>query len=523
MDEDDESTAALLALWRDFFDDADVELDDSFFSLGGNSLMAVALVRRMKDELSYRITLKEFFRAPTVRAVAGAVQKVPVEESVPGSRPRWRAGVVQELTYRGLVSEGMAQARFLVTTVFRIRGPLRSDALDTALSVVVERHPILRARLELEPDGSRVYQVVDPAARGRLEVVKAPDPIAWAERVVAEGFPLNETPLFRMLLARVANDDHLLVAVLDHLAGDAWAMQVLLHEVSHEYARATGEPRPALPPPMYFDQWADAQRSFLDSPAGAEALEYWRRALPREAADLNVLLPGFGAGDGEPSGGVAGTVHAATVPATMMEAVRDRARDADATLFGYLLAGLVLILAEESGAHRLTVLTNIANRAEPGSDTVVGSLTNAALLSVDLAGVESFAEVLHRTRSTVTGAIAHQQPPMISVRRHVWPETFREYRDERRCYFVVNESWYQSFDLPGLAVEEQSITERLPERAGLEWWCRDGADGLHIDSIYRRGDYAAGYLTELGTRLARILTQTDAADELARKVGAGQA
>lgn len=437
-------------------------------------------------------------------------------------RTRWRAGVVQELTYRGLITSTMDQAQYVLVVAFRIKGPLDQRALDSAVRTVGERHSVLRVRFEVDPDDS-VYQVVDPTARVRLEVVSPRDPVAWAQAEAARRDPINMPPLLRMSLARVTDEEYLLVAALDHLAGDAWAMGVILREVSYEYARATGDPRPPLPKTTQFHDWADAQRAYLDSPAGIATLEYWRRSLPEHAADMNLLLPGFGTGAPGPGDGAARELkrHA---PARTMETVRARAKELRVTPFIYLLASLVLTLADESTARRVTVLANVANRADPGSEGVVGSLTNAVLLHVDLTGVERFTDVLRRTRTVVMGAIAHQQPPMISVRRYVWPETFEEYESERRCYFALDgrPGRFSDLDLPGLDVSGYYIPDEIPERAGLEWWCHGDQDGLDVYTIFRHSDYSPEYIAHLSERLCALLADEPAADELARKIGSGQ-
>jgi len=46
---------------------------DDFFQLGGHSLLAMQAVSRMNREFKLRLKIREFFEAPTVRAMAQAV------------------------------------------------------------------------------------------------------------------------------------------------------------------------------------------------------------------------------------------------------------------------------------------------------------------------------------------------------------------------------------------------------------------------------------------------------------------
>lgn len=60
----------LKVIWLEALQLEDVEDDDSFFALGGNSLKATLLMARIKDEFSVDLSVQDFFRKPTTRAVA---------------------------------------------------------------------------------------------------------------------------------------------------------------------------------------------------------------------------------------------------------------------------------------------------------------------------------------------------------------------------------------------------------------------------------------------------------------------
>jgi hypothetical protein len=55
-----------------------VGIDDNFFEVGGDSLMATRLVRRIRDELGLPVTSHVFFVAPTV---AGLSERLGVPDS----------------------------------------------------------------------------------------------------------------------------------------------------------------------------------------------------------------------------------------------------------------------------------------------------------------------------------------------------------------------------------------------------------------------------------------------------------
>ncbi|MGW0811123.1 amino acid adenylation domain-containing protein [Nonomuraea sp. NPDC002799] len=75
--------AALAALFAEIFERDRVGIDDHFFELGGNSLLAIRLVSRIRGELGIEIPIRTLFEAPTVAELSGRAQ-----QPAPARRPR---------------------------------------------------------------------------------------------------------------------------------------------------------------------------------------------------------------------------------------------------------------------------------------------------------------------------------------------------------------------------------------------------------------------------------------------------
>ncbi|WP_244224349.1 amino acid adenylation domain-containing protein [Corallococcus sicarius] len=80
--------------WKDLLHVERVGLDDPFFELGGNSLLALQLHRRLTAELGVQLALTDLFQYPTVRALATRLsrrEEQPSEDAAQSGRSRAEA------------------------------------------------------------------------------------------------------------------------------------------------------------------------------------------------------------------------------------------------------------------------------------------------------------------------------------------------------------------------------------------------------------------------------------------------
>ena len=169
-----------------------------------------------------------------------------------------------------------------MAVALRLGGRLDADALGAALADVVGRHESLRT-LFAAPEGIP-RQLVVPAERAEFgwQVV---DASGWSADRLGEAigaaarhsFDLAAEIPLRARLFRVAEDEHVLVAVVHHIAADGWSMTPLVGDLGVAYAsRCAGRaPGWAPLPVQYVDYtlWQRAQLGDLDdsdSPIAAQ-------------------------------------------------------------------------------------------------------------------------------------------------------------------------------------------------------------------------------------------------------------
>ena len=212
-----------------------VGVDDSFFELGGDSLSAMRLIAAINAALDTELPVRTLFEAPTVAQLAPRIgvgagrlaQLVPVERPavVPLSFAQNRLWFIDQL-------QGPSPV-YNMAVALRLRGRLDADALGAALADVVGRHESLRTLFpaaegipqQLVVPAERAdfgWQVIDAAGwsasrLGRPSARRRVTRLIWRPRsLCGQGFSAS------------ADDEHVLVAVVHHIAADGWSVTPLV-------------------------------------------------------------------------------------------------------------------------------------------------------------------------------------------------------------------------------------------------------------------------------------------------------
>ncbi|WP_435405686.1 Tyrocidine synthase 2 [Mycolicibacterium parafortuitum] len=397
-----------------------VGVDDSFFDLGGDSLSSMRLVAAVNATMGASLAVRTVFEAPSVAQLAtrlgGAANQL--EPLTPQQRPE-------------IIPLSFAQSRlwfidqlqgpspvYNLAVALRLRGHLDAALLGAALADVVDRHESLRTLFDA-PDGIPRQVVLDSEwADFGWRVVDATGwPADRLEQAVEESarrtFDLSAEIPLRSELFRVADDEHVWVAVVHHIAADGWSISPLVSDLGTAYsARCAGHaPRWSDLPVQYVDYTLWQRTQFGELADGesriAAQLDYWQRTL----ADLpeRLALP-----TDRPYPQVAdqrGATVSVDWPADLQRQVARVARERGATSFMVMQAALAVLLSKLSATSDVAVGFPIAGRRDPALDGLVGFFINTLVLRLDLAGDPSVAEVLDQVRTRSLASYENQDVP----------------------------------------------------------------------------------------------------------------
>ncbi len=500
---EDESTllasieTAIAEIWSEVLKVPQVRGDDNFFALGGDSLLAIQCVSRLRDKIAVRLTLTDVFERGTVteqaalirerhaaaenssiqsgrrsstRQVPDSLQPRPAGEkgSIPlrdRSLPYQLSPLQERLWFMERLNVG--QPVYNEVEAVRLRGELNVKGLEQALNDVVARHEMLRTTIR-EVDGVPMAEVRE-SYQLRLKIIDLSDR-ADGERetelrhlLSSEPripYQLEVEPAIRATLIRVGTREHVFILMMHHLICDWSSEGVLWRELSVFYRKYCHNESFTLPALVtQYGDYAVWQRKQLTETSVADDLAFWvgnlQGAPPLLELPMDRLRPQVTS--------YRGARQRFRLTPKLTEALRRLSGHERKSLFAIFTAALDVLLYRYTGQSEILLGVPIAERDRAEFQSMIGFLLHTHVLRTAVHGELTFRELVGRVQQGALKLYEHRSVPFDRVVRALQPERSLSYSP----LFQVMINWRDrdqqlSFiGLEGLDVESVLVDSKI--------------------------------------------------------------
>ncbi|MEO0539239.1 MAG: amino acid adenylation domain-containing protein [Cyanobacteria bacterium P01_A01_bin.105] len=250
-----EKEEALSEIWQQILGQDQIGVNENFFSLGGDSISAMQIVAKARQQGLY-LTPAQLFEHQTVAeqaAIATEMQAQSEMGPVSGDAP---LGPIQQ--------DFLAQARpqphhYNQSVMLAVDSEINAEAIEVALQYLVQHHDALRLRFERTANAwKQRYEAVE-AVRVPFETVDLTLSGQSLDEAVTSrqaSLSLSEGPLFRGALLQLVSGHKRLLLVAHHLLVDGLSWRIILDDLMTLYRQALATQPLSLPPrTTAFGQW----------------------------------------------------------------------------------------------------------------------------------------------------------------------------------------------------------------------------------------------------------------------------
>jgi amino acid adenylation domain-containing protein len=409
-----------------------------------------------------------------------------------------------------------ATSAYNIGNGFRVKGKLDPALLERCFNIVAQRHQILRS--VFKTINGRPYQVVTDMKLSVpvVDVSREPDPLAAARmaatRLIKEPFDMEKGPLVRLPLVRIAEDDHVFIALLHHIITDWWSYYIFFSEISAAYdALSHNRPVPLRELSIQYADWAAWRQEWEKTDAFLAQENYWLRQV--EGATYVLEVPADR--PRPPVQSNHGARAPFDVPLDIVPLLRAMNRRAGTSSFMTLLAVIDVFLWRYTGEEHFLVGTPAsADRDTEETSNLIGYMLNTLVLRADLSGNPTFLQLLQRVRPTCMGAFANKEYPF----RHL-VEQLQVERDMSRMPLYQVEYLYVSAESPVHQIDDPNgeklklpgfetsdfIMERETSPVDLQITFWESIDSLKLMFEYNTDIFELATIRRFGKHLIGLL------------------
>ena len=460
-------------IWKSLLGDVAISEQASFFTIGGDSLLAMRMIHTVGATFNRPIPVAAFFTEPTP---AGLARLLAGEEAAPASghalaatvatpappQPQVvaRAGEACRLSF---LQESLwyieqlfpGSSMYHLSHVFTLRGPLDATRLQAAFQALCRRHDIYRTVFRTV-SGVPHLHVSEACPAITVSPMAGPTPGSDAQVLEALGqrarepFKLDGGLLVRAELVQGSRQEHLLLMVMHHAITDGWSNGLFLDELRHQYALAligASDERPR--PRLGFADYAHSQREYIERKEHERSLAFWRTQLeqvPVLALPLDFPRPERRTSRGERISQL--------LPGPAVQGLLALGQAQGATPFTTFLAAVTILLNRYTNQDRFLIGTPYADRSNSDLGGVHGPLINTLVLRMDLEGLPASGEVIERAQRTMREAMTHAGLPFEVIVR----ELLTSRRMDLNPYFQVMFLYLSASGQPQLRLDGLEVS-----------------------------------------------------------------
>jgi len=372
-----------------------------------------------------------------------------------------------------------------VPSAYVIKGPLNINALEKTFNEIIRRHENLRTCFR-EIDGEPIQYIL-PRIDFKLPViylqhVEKEKQYKMVKKILTaktyEPFDFSNSPLFRITLVKLDEDEHIIWWVMHHILNDGYGTTVFINEIKELYSWFAYGKKHNLPElKIQCADFAVWQKAYLNGDRMDEKLKYWKNQL--SGYKPNLSLPADYARPAVQT--FSGSEEFFYISKSVDLKLKELSCKAGVSLFMVLISAFKLLIYSFTNQTDIVVGSPVSLRNQEVLDNLICDFSNMLLYRTILDENDSVYDVLRKVKKVALGAFQNQEAPSQEVFYALNKEKDPAYSPLFQMMFVFHQIFPQENDqfLEGLKTKYFNIEKKSSQFDISLFMFDDNQDGLY--------------------------------------------
>lgn len=498
------------SIWGNVLGYANIDMNDHFYELGGDSISGMRIVSTINKELKVELNPSILLEYPLFSDFVNTVNRqkgdafiieqqtaIRVDE---GKDTFFPVSAAQNRMYILWQTDTNSLA-YNVTGCVALPYQLQKDVVEDAFKKLVKKHESLRTVFvfkdqlmqhildDMQFDIDRIDHSNHDYDNPEAEIRK------WAKEWI-QPFDLHEGPLFRVKLIHLANNRSALFLDFHHIISDGTTIGLYVKDLETLFSGN----RLVAAPHQYkdFTMW---QNKRLEDGSYAPHEAYWKSVFATEVSALELPLD-FKRSTNEAT--AKGKRVSFQWDTSKSAAIEQFSKENECTMFIFLTAALNILLSKYSSQEDIVTGSPVSGRTKSDFWDTAGIFVNTIALRNHPNGSKKISDFLSEVKSTVLKAFNYQDYPFDMI-----VDIFLAGRDRTAGNPLFNILFeYQNEDM---RVNDMANAARFFElgndtaKFDISFLAKNNSKGLCVDVEYNTGMYKDSTISRMVEHFSAII------------------
>ena len=446
----------LVEIWGKYLKQDKIGINDNFYSLGGNSIIAAQIITEVNTEIDSAATIDLLLSNPVVsdfseelNAQGVLIERIPVSEQniYPLSYSQHGLWYFWKLNPRRI--------DYNIPLRIDIRGEINHELLERTFTVLSERHTSLRTAFVTMKD--LPFQVINPTEDIKIDfedITGLDDRMNALKSIEIETgrheFNLEKGNLFYSKLVKYDSGKFVLYITIHHIITDGWSMGLFLREWKEVYSSLIEERDAELQEiTVNYGDYSEWSKKTKPLEKYHKQYEYWQEKLLPFPENLELPLKKRR----PPVQTDTGTRFWWHLDTKISNKIREYAEKNNISEYSVFLSVLNIILSVYGSEKDVIVGSPYAGRNHPDKQNIFGIFTNLLPIRSSLEENVSFRDFVKSVYNNVISAFSNSDYPFDELINDLGYKTDRSRHPLFQAMFV-----FQNFPLPEMKFHDLEIS-----------------------------------------------------------------